>query len=88
MVQEGMICAYLPIYIKRKYQKDGIRVLRAIQDNSLVRLTVPNDTPRLKDEVKRQPAYMMLGGESKTRSWVWVWSGSPEWEDNLERVKA
>ena len=77
----------LSTFIKRKYQNDGIQVLRAMQDNSMVRLTVPNNTPRLTDEVKRSPAYMIIGGESKTRSWVWVWSGSPEWEDNLERVR-
>jgi hypothetical protein len=76
----------LSTFIKHKYEKDGITISRAIQDDSLVRLTVPVGTPHLKDEVKRTPAGLMIGGLSKTRLWVWVWSGSPDWEDNLERV--
>jgi hypothetical protein len=76
----------LSTFIKHKYEKDGITISRAIQDDSLVRLTVPVGTPHLKDEVKRSPAGLMIGGLSKTRLWVWVWSGSPEWQDNMERV--
>ena len=77
----------LSTLIKHKYQKQGITVMRAIQDDNMVRLTVPNNTPHLQDEVKRMPASMMLGGESKTRSWVWIWSGAPKWNDNVERCK-
>jgi hypothetical protein len=79
---------YLSTFIKHKYENQGITVLRAIRDDYMIRLTVPNDTPRLQDEVRRTPAHMMIGGDSKTRSWVWVWSGMPEWEDNIERCKA
>lgn len=43
------------------------------------------DRSDLSNEVKRTPAYQIIGGESKTREWVWVWSGSPDWRDNLER---
>ena len=78
----------LSTLIKHKYEKDGITVLRAIQDQNMVRLTVPNETPRLTDEVRRTPAFMLIGGISKTRSWVWIWTGAPEWEDNIVRCKA
>jgi hypothetical protein len=78
----------LSTLIKRKYQKQGVTVLRAIQDDCMIRLTVPNGTPRLTDEVRRSPAFILYPpGESKTRSWVWIWSGAPDWEDNIERCK-
>jgi hypothetical protein len=76
----------LSTYIKHKYEKTGVIISRAIQDDCLVRLTVPVGTPHLQDEVKRTPAGLMIGGLSKTRLWVWVWSGAPDWEDNLERT--
>ena len=77
----------LSTLIKRKYSDQGVKVMRAIQDNAMVRLTVPANTPTLKDEVKRDSAGLMLGGRSDTLAWVWVWSGSPEWVDNVVRCE-
>jgi hypothetical protein len=69
--------------IKRKYQDQGIPVFRALQEDCMIRLTVPANTPHLKDEVKRSEARAIIGPALKTKIWVWVWAGLPEWYDDI-----
>lgn len=57
--------------VKRSLQNSGIPVLRAIQDGSMIRVTVPRGTGRLPDEVRREAAYSILGQPVK-KEWVWV----------------
>jgi len=57
--------------VKRTLQNNGIPVLRAIQDGSMIRITVPRGTERLPGEVRRQDAYSITGQPVK-KEWVWV----------------
>ena len=73
--------------IKRRYQDKGITVYRALQDDCMIRLTVPVNTPHLDDEVRRAPAQAMIGPALKNKMWVWIWSGRPEWYDGVYAPK-
>ena len=57
---------------KHKYQSLGYTVLRAIQEDNLIRLTVPASSANLPGQVRRTQADMMIGGSSKQKDWVWV----------------
>ena len=57
---------------KHKYQSLGYTVLRAIQEDNLIRLTVPAGSANLPGQIRRTRADMMIGGPSKTKDWVWV----------------
>lgn len=58
--------------MKHFYQSQGITVFRAIQDESLIRLTVPINSPDLSGQVRREHAYAMFGPPLKTKDWIWV----------------
>ena len=54
----------------------GFEVTRALQDDGLVRLTVrgtfPGPAQRLPGEVRREAPLLILGGYSKTLTWIYV----------------
>jgi hypothetical protein len=58
--------------MKHFYQSQGITVFRAIQDDGMIRLTVPINTGCLAGQVLRQRANQMIGGPSKTKDWIWI----------------
>jgi hypothetical protein len=54
----------LSTFIKHKYEKAGITITRAIQDDSLVRLTVPVGTPHLKFDLERLQRFQASGSDA------------------------
>jgi hypothetical protein len=62
----------LSTQIKHFYQEQGITVYRAIQDDGMIRLTVPINTPDITGQIRRSHAYAMFGPPLKTKDWIWI----------------